>query len=88
MLNRTVVCATGSKGPVVHAYRELRDLAAAHHVRFLHEGAVMGGAPIFSLFREAMPAATLTRLRGILNSTTNLMLTEMENGSSFDQAVK
>jgi homoserine dehydrogenase len=57
-------------------------------VRFLHEAAVMGGAPIFSLFREALPAAQLTRLRGILNSTTNLILTEMENGATFDQAVK
>jgi homoserine dehydrogenase len=57
-------------------------------VRFLHEAAVMGGAPIFSLFREALPAAKLLRFRGIFNSTTNLMLTEMERGASFDQAVK
>jgi homoserine dehydrogenase len=48
----------------------------------------MGGAPIFSLFREALPAATLMRFRGILNSTTNLMLTEMEHGATFEQAVK
>ena len=87
-LGAGVHTVTANKGPVVHAYHELRDLAAAKGVRFLHEAAVMGGAPIFSLFREAMPAATLTRLRGILNSTTNLMLTEMENGCSFDQAVK
>ncbi len=79
---------TANKGPVVHGYHELRDLAAAHGVRFLHEAAVMGGAPIFSLFREALPAAKLTRFRGILNSTTNLMITEMEHGASFDQAVK
>ena len=72
---------TANKGPVVHAYRELRDLAAANHVRFLHEAAVMGGAPIFSLFREALPAARLERFRGILNSTTNLILTEMEQGT-------
>jgi len=79
---------TANKGPVVHAYRELRDLAAANHVRFLHEAAVMGGAPIFSLFREALPAARLERLRGILNSTTNLILTEMENGTNYEAAVK
>jgi homoserine dehydrogenase len=63
---------------VVHAYHELRDLAAANGVRFLFEAAVMGGAPIFSLFREALPAARLMRFRGILNSTTNLILTEMD----------
>jgi homoserine dehydrogenase len=78
---------TANKGPVVHAYHELCDLAAQNHVRFLHEAAVMGGAPIFSLFREALPAAHLQRFRGILNSTTNLILSEMENGSSFEAAV-
>ena len=79
---------TANKGPVVHAYHELRDLAAANQVRFLHEAAVMGGAPIFSLFREALPAARLERFRGILNSTTNLILTEMENGTNYEAAVR
>ena len=87
-LNAGVHVVSANKGPVVHAYHELRDLAARQGVRYLHEAAVMGGAPIFSLFREALPAAQLTRFRGILNSTTNLMLTEMENGASFDVAVK
>jgi homoserine dehydrogenase len=87
-LNAGVHVVTANKGPVVHAWRELNELAAANGLRFLHEAAVMGGAPIFSLFREALPAAKLLRFRGILNSTTNLMLTEMENGASFDQAVK
>ncbi len=79
---------TANKGPVVHAYHELNALAKAKGKRFLFEAAVMGGAPIFSLFREALPAAHLHRFRGILNSTTNLILTEMENGLTFDQAVK
>ena len=72
-----------------HAYHELRDLAAANHVRSrsVHEAAVMGGAPIFSLFREALPAARLERFRGILNSTTNSILTEMENGTNYEAAV-
>ena len=79
---------TANKGPVVCGYHELRDLAAARGKRFLFEATVMGGAPIFSLFREALPAASLQRFRGILNSTTNLIITEMENGLMFDQAVK
>jgi len=87
-LGAGVHVVTANKGPVVHAYHELRDLAASKSVRFLHEAAVMGGAPIFSLFREALPAAKLLSFRGILNSTTNLMLTAMEQGASFDQAVK
>lgn len=79
---------TANKGPVVHAYHELRDLAQAKGKHFLFEATVMGGAPIFSLFREALPAANLKRFRGLLNSTTNLIITEMENGLTFDAAVK
>jgi len=81
------VC-TANKGPVVHAYKELQDLAAAKGVKFLHESTVMDGAPIFSLFREAIPASNLLAFKGILNSTTNLILTRMEKGDSFDEAVK
>jgi homoserine dehydrogenase len=79
---------TANKGPIVHAYRELRDLSAAKGRRFLFESTVMDGAPIFSLFREALPAVNLLRFRGILNSTTNFILTEMEAGRSFEDAVK
>jgi homoserine dehydrogenase len=78
---------TANKGPVVHAYRELSQLAAERGHRFLFESAVMDGAPIFSLFRETLPAARLLRFRGILNSTTNFILTEMEAGRSFEEAV-
>lgn len=79
---------SANKGPVVHAYRELTDLATAHGVKFYFESAVMDGAPIFSLFREALPAVDLRGFRGILNSTTNLILTRMETGESFAEAVK
>jgi homoserine dehydrogenase len=47
----------------------------------------MDGAPVFSLFREALPAADLRAFRGILNSTTNLILSRMEAGETFDGAV-
>ena len=79
---------TANKGPVVFAYRELMELARSQGKRFLFESTVMDGAPIFSLFRRALPGAQLLSLRGILNSTTNLMLTRMEAGASFEAAVK
>jgi len=78
---------TANKGPVVHAYRELRDLARARGRRFYFEAAVMDGAPLFSLWRAALPGARLLSFRGILNSTTNLILTLMESGQTFDEAV-
>jgi homoserine dehydrogenase len=78
---------TANKGPVVHAYQELTDLAEKQGCKFYFESAVMDGAPIFSLFRETLPAASLHGFSGILNSTTNLILTRMEGGESFEQAV-
>lgn len=79
---------TANKGPVVHAYQPLRDLADAQGRRFLFESAVMDGAPIFSLFRGALPAVDLRGFRGILNSTTNLILEHMEQGESLEEATR
>jgi homoserine dehydrogenase len=79
--------ATANKGPVVHAYRELTDLADVKERKFFFESAVMDGAPIFSLFRSALPAAELRSFKGILNSTTNLILSRMETGEDFEKAV-
>lgn len=78
---------TANKGPVVHAFDRLADLAQAHGGRFLCESTVMDGAPIFSLWQETLPAARLHSFRGVLNSTTNLILTLMEAGRSFDEAL-
>lgn len=79
---------TANKGPVVHGYRELTALAAKKGRRFLFESSVMDGVPIFSLFREAMPAVEIQGFRGVLNSTTNVILESMEAGMSFEDAVR
>lgn len=79
---------SANKGPVVHAYRELRDLAAKRGRKFLFESAVMDGTPIFSMFPHSLPAIELRGFRGVLNSTTNVVLTEMEKGATLDAAVK
>lgn len=80
--------STANKGTVVHAYQELKALAARQGRKFFFESTVMDGAPIFSLFRGALPGSQLKSFKAILNSTTNLILTRMENGDSFDGAVK
>ncbi len=86
-LNHGAHAITANKGPIVHAYRELRDLAAAKGKRFLFESTVMDGVPIFSLF-DQLPAIHLQGFHGILNSTTNVILSQMEQGLSFDEALK
>jgi len=80
--------ASANKGPVVHAYRELTALAASRDRKFYFESAVMDGAPVFGLFRETLPAAHITAFRGVLNSTTNLILSRMETGERFEDAVR
>lgn len=86
-LNHGAHAITANKGPIVHAYRELRDLAASKGKRFLFESTVMDGVPIFSLF-DQLPAIHLQGFHGILNSTTNVILDQMEQGLSFDDALK
>jgi homoserine dehydrogenase len=79
---------SANKGPVVHAYWQLTELAAAKSRRFLFESAVMDGVPIFSLFREAMPAVEVLGFRGVLNSTTNVILEGVESGMTLDASVR
>lgn len=87
-LRRGMHAITANKGPVVHAFRELNELAEQNHCRFLYESTVMDGAPIFGLFRGALPAAELRGFHGILNSCTNLILGRMDGGESFEEAVR
>jgi homoserine dehydrogenase len=85
-LRRHVVSA--NKGPVAVAYRALREAAEKYQRAFLFESTVMDGTPIFSMARQSLPAIEIQRIRGILNSTTNSILTRMESGASFAEAVK
>ncbi len=86
-LENNMHAVSANKGPVVHAYDELTALARESGKRFLFESAVMDGAPIFSVFREALPAADISGFEGILNSCTNLLIEKMEEGFSFEEAV-
>ena len=80
--------STANKGTVVHGYRELTALAESKGKVFRFESTVLGGTPLFATFREAFPAAELQSFKGIINATTNLILSRMEEGETFDQAVK
>jgi homoserine dehydrogenase len=79
---------TANKGPVVHGYRELTALARSKGKTFGFESTVLGGSPLFSVFRETFPLAELSSFKGILNATTNIILSRMENGESYEDAVK
>lgn len=79
---------TANKGPVAWAYKRLKAIGDEKGLAFLHETTVMDGAPIFNLVRETLPGCKVISFKGILNSTTNFIMEEMEAGSDFDSALR
>jgi homoserine dehydrogenase len=79
---------TANKGPAAFAYQSLARAASAADRRFLFEGAVMDGVPVFNLVRETLPGVDIVGFRGVVNSTTNFMLNAMELGQPADEALK
>jgi homoserine dehydrogenase len=86
-LERRIHVVTANKGPLAFAHRHLRDTATSNGVSFLFEGAVMDGTPIFNLVECCLPAVRVLGFEGILNSTTNHVLTGMREGRSFDDCL-
>lgn len=78
---------TANKGPIAWDYKRLKGTAEAKGLELLHETTVMDGTPVFNLIKETLPGCKVTSFRGILNSTTNYILEEMESGRSFEEAL-
>ncbi|MCS7233307.1 MAG: homoserine dehydrogenase [Synergistetes bacterium] len=79
---------TTNKGPVLLYLKDLQRLAEINGVEFRFEGVVLSGTPVFNLVRECLPGSEIISFRGILNGTTNYILTKMEEGMSFEEALK
>jgi homoserine dehydrogenase len=80
---------TSNKGPTALYYRKLARLAEENNVKFLFEGTVMSGTPVFNLARECLHGCDFKEIKGILNGTTNFILTKMEQeGWPYEQALK
>jgi homoserine dehydrogenase len=78
---------TTNKGPVALHYPELSTMAAERGIVFGVEGTVMGGTPALRVGRELLATAGITRIQGILNGTTNYILTRMAEGESYHDAL-
>jgi homoserine dehydrogenase len=79
---------TGNKELIAHAGAELEAAAHAAAVDLAYEAAVAGGIPLIRPLRESLAGDRVTRILGIVNGTTNYILTRMsEEGSSFDAAL-
>jgi len=79
---------TSNKGPAALLYPEMKALADENGVKFLIEGTVCAGTPVINLADGPLAGCTISKIAGILNGTTNYMLTEMEKGMSYDEVLK
>ncbi len=87
-LARGLHVSTTNKGPLALFSNELIELAARNGVQFLYEGTVMAGTPLLNLVRETLAGSTVSEMKGILNGTTNYILTRMEGGMDYEAALK
>ena len=79
---------TSNKQLVAEHGPELMAIAAEHGAAYLFEASVGGGIPILAPLRTCLGANRIQEIYGILNGTTNYILTEMfKNGSAFDSAL-
>lgn len=85
--NRKSVVTT-NKGPVALAYNELAALAKENGAYWGFEGTVMSGTPALRMPVTTLAGNEITEIKGILNGTTNYILTEMEKGKSYEDALK
>jgi homoserine dehydrogenase len=80
---------TSNKGPAALHYKELHKLARKNNLQFRIEGTVMSGTPVFSLFETGLAGNELREIKGILNGTTNFILTKMElDNMDYAEALK
>jgi homoserine dehydrogenase len=86
-LRRGIPVVTSNKWPVALHGVELAELAREQGVSFRAESTVMSGTPVLSTLVEGLAGATPTAVRGILNATANFMLTRMEAGASYEDAL-
>lgn len=79
---------SANKGPLVLSYSELADIAKSKNVRLLYSATVTGGLPTLNIGMRDLCAASIERVEGILNGTTNYILTKMTEGQSYSTALK
>ncbi|MHB2149421.1 homoserine dehydrogenase [Calditrichota bacterium LG25] len=78
---------TANKGPIAFHYQKLKTLAQKQQRALLFESTVMDGTPIFNMYRAGLAGAMVKQFSGILNSTTNFLLGELESGVELPAAL-
>ncbi|HEX7594547.1 MAG TPA: homoserine dehydrogenase [Anaerolineae bacterium] len=79
---------TANKGPLVLAFQELMALARASGVRVLHSATVTGGLPTLNIGTRDLGTAVIDRFEGVVNGTTNYILSRMTEGQTYAEALQ
>ncbi len=79
---------TVNKGPLALKFKELSDLAEKNGCIMRYEGSVGGAMPIINLCRESLVGQKIKSIKGIFNGTCNFILSRMDSGMPFQQALK
>ncbi|MCI0444882.1 homoserine dehydrogenase [bacterium] len=87
-LTKGMHVVSANKGPLVLAYSELAELAKSKNVRLLYSATVTGGLPTLNVGMRDLCATTINKIEGVLNGTTNYILTKMAEGQSYSDALK
>jgi len=87
-LTKSMHVVSANKGPLVLAFSELTDIANTKNVRLLYSATVTGGLPTLNVGMRDLCIADIHRVEGILNGTTNYILTKMAEGQSYSDALK
>lgn len=87
-LKRKINVVTANKGPLVLAYQELIALARANGVQLLHSATVTGGLPTLNIGTRDLGTTIIEKFEGVVNGTTNYILSRMAQGQTYAQALK
>jgi homoserine dehydrogenase len=79
---------TVNKGPLSVAFSSLIELANFNGISFKFSGTVGGGTPILEFAKRCLKGDRIVSFKGILNGTTNYILSKMEEGLTFTDALK
>ncbi|MDO5562024.1 MAG: homoserine dehydrogenase [Synergistaceae bacterium] len=87
-LSRGINVTMTNKGPVAVAADELQKLAEECGAKLRYEGVVMSGTPLIDMLRHGMAGCAIQKIEGILNGTTNYILSQMTNGMTYAEALE
>lgn len=87
-LKRGKHVVSANKGPIAWDYKRLAQMARDNNCCFYYETTVMDGTPVFNMADQTLRMCKVTGIEGVLNSTTNYILEELQMGNQYDDIIR